>query len=68
MCKVIDCFHIRKYAILVLEKFPLNAMHYLKVKGQVFKFDIAYDIPNSICIESEENFAGEIIEFIPNPS
>ena len=63
MAKVVDCFHIGKYAIIIADKTPARYSK-VKINGIAYPITIPYDIPNAIAIESAENFSGRNIEFI----
>ena len=63
MAKVIDCFHVGKYAIVVADYVPAR---YSKVKigGKEYSVTIAYDIPKAVAVESTIDFKDFEIEFI----
>ena len=63
MAKIVDCFHIGKYAIAIVDNMP-SRYSKVKINEKEYSITIPYDIPNSVAIESPENFVGCNIEFI----
>lgn len=57
MATVVDCFHIGKYAIVVIDKTP-DVYSKAIIDGKEYQITIPYDIPNAIAIESKENLKG----------
>ena len=64
MSKVIDEFHINKYAVLILDKMPQKVYTSFLISGTKYKPVPVYDARNCIAIESNESFVGKTIDFI----
>ena len=64
MCKVIDEFHIHKYAVMILDKMPEHSYYYFIIDGKKYKPLPVYDAKNTIAVESDKSFIGKTVEFI----
>ena len=62
MAKVIDNFKVGKYLVIVLDNVEKD---FKKIEIDGIRYDaiIAYDIPNAISIESENDFIGKSVKF-----
>ncbi len=63
MAKVIDCFHVGKYAVVIADAVPARYSK-VKIDGNEYSVTIAYDIPNAVAVESSINFKDCDIEFV----
>ena len=62
MAKVIDNFKVGKHLIIVLDSIEKDFTK-IEVEGTLYDAIIAYDIPNAISIESENDFIGKKVKF-----
>ena len=62
MAKVIDNFKVGKYLVIVLDNVEKDFQK-IEIDGIRYDATIAYDIPNAISIESENNFIGKSVKF-----
>lgn len=62
MAKVIDNFKVGKYLVIVLDNVEKDFQK-IEIDGIRYDATIAYDIPNAISIESENDFIGKTVKF-----
>ena len=62
MAKVIDNFKVGKYLVIVLDNVEKDFQK-IEIDGIRYDATIAYDIPNAISIESENNYIGKSVKF-----
>ena len=62
MAKVIDNFKVGKYLVIVLDNVEKDFQK-IEIDGIRYDATKAYDIPNAISIESENNFIGKSVKF-----
>ena len=62
MAKVIDNFKVGKYLVIVLDNIE-KGFNKIEIEGTLYDATIAYDIPNAISIESENDFIGKTVKF-----
>ena len=62
MAKVIDNFKVGKHLIIVLDSIEKD---FTKIEIEGIQYDVAtaYDIPNAISIESDNDFIGKTVKF-----
>ena len=64
MIKVVDCFSVGKYSILVLGDMPpLDYKKSVRIENVEYETEIVYDFPNAIGIKANGNFKGKTVEF-----
>ena len=64
MRKVLYDFAAGKYRVLKLDgEKPQKAYSKYVINGKEYKAVTIYDAPNCIAIESEDSFAGKMVEF-----
>ena len=64
MLKVIDCFHIGNYAILILNNAMPENHGKVIINSKEHFITIPYDIKNASAIESDLDFSGCSVEFL----
>ena len=65
MNRIIDNFSVGKFRILVMDSgIPNTKFSAVKIDNDVHKVTVPYDIPNSIAIESDKDYANKAVEFI----
>lgn len=65
MRKIVDSFVVGKYTVLVLDSPPPREWRKnVRVENIEYESDIAYDIPNAICVIGTGDFDGKIVEFV----
>mgnify|MGYP003442921356 CR=1 FL=1 len=62
MAKVIDNFKVGKYLVIVLDNIEKD-FNKIEIEGTLYDATIAYDIPNAISIEGENDFIGKTVKF-----
>jgi predicted nucleotidyltransferase len=62
LAKVIDNFKVGKHLIIVLDSIKKDFTK-IEIEGTLYDATIAYDIPNAISIESNNDFIGKTVKF-----
>ena len=64
MSKVINEFHVDKYAVLILDNMPDRDYHRFVIREKEYTPVPIFDSKNCVAVESNESFIGETIEFL----
>ncbi len=62
MAKVLDSFKVGKQFVLVLDSIQKDFTR-IEIDGILYDVTIAYDIPNAISIDSDNDFIGKTVKF-----
>lgn len=65
MRKVVDCFTVGQYTILILDSPPpAEWAKRIRIENTEYETEIAYDFPNAICVKENGNFSNKSVEFV----
>lgn len=64
MRKIVDCFSIGQFTVLVLDSPPPSEWNkFVQIENIKYETEIAYDFPNAICVKGNGNFKNKNVEF-----